>query len=179
MRDLNTQLFFFFNNFAGQSAYSDFAIIFFANYLAYILVAVFIIGLIIWKVPRPVKIRAGLEALVAGVVARGFIVETIRFFYHHPRPFVTITGVFQLFSESSYSFPSGHATFFFALSAVVYHHNKKAGIAFFTLSAIMGLARISAGVHYPLDILGGAVIGWLVGMGTCALMEKFSRKNSQ
>ncbi len=177
MENLNVVIFFLFNQFADQSVFVNRLIVFLAVYLAYILVAAFIIGLVFWNALRAEKIKAAAAALISGVVGRGIFVEAIRFFYHHPRPFVTLSGVHQLFSETSFSFPSGHATFFFALSAVVYHYNKKVGVVFFVLSAIMGLARIAAGVHYPFDIIAGAFIGWLVGLVTCVSVEKFSPKN--
>jgi len=66
-------------------------------------------------------------------------------------------------AENFQSFPSGHAIFFFALSAVAYSFNKKLGIFFLICSIIMGIARIFVGVHWPSDILGGAVLGIMVG----------------
>lgn len=156
------------NQVAGQSAFLDNVIVFFADYLAYILVAVFL-GLFLYKnISRSEKISLFVSAVIGIILGRGIIVETIRYFYHHLRPFVDFPQIHPLLSESSYSFPSGHATFFFTLSAVVYHYDKKTGIVFFVFSAIMGLARIAAGVHYPFDILGGAFIGALIGFG-CSL----------
>ena len=172
MTGLNTSIFFAFNSIAGQSASVDKVIVFFADYLAYILVAVFITILFFQKT-RSEKIRLFLSAIVASIVGRGIVVEVIRFFYHHPRPFVVLENVRQLFAESSYSFPSGHATFFFALSTVLYCRNKYFGATFFVLSLIMGLARISAGVHYPLDILGGAIFGVIVGFASDYAVNKF------
>ena len=43
----------------------------------------------------------------------------------------------------------------------IYFYNKKWGIVFFVAAILMALARIVAGVHYPLDILGGAAVGIL------------------
>ena len=62
---------------------------------------------------------------------------------------------------SNYSFPSGHAALFFAMAMVIYFYNKKWGLWFFGAAILMGLSRIIAGVHYPTDILGGAIIGTL------------------
>ncbi|PIY74247.1 MAG: hypothetical protein COY85_03785, partial [Candidatus Portnoybacteria bacterium CG_4_10_14_0_8_um_filter_40_50] len=41
-------------------------------------------------------------------------------------------------------------------------YNKKLGLWFLGASIFMSLARVVAGVHYPLDILGGAIVGILV-----------------
>ena len=173
MTNINQTIFWAFNDLAGRSAFGDFVIIFFENYLAYILILVFLILLFVWKLPRLEKIACAVSAIVAGILSRGVIVESIRFFYHHPRPFVALSDVHQLFPESGYSFPSGHATFFFALSAVVYRYNKTAGTTFFILSGIMGLARITAGVHYPFDIVGGAILGTLAGFISVTLVRHY------
>jgi undecaprenyl-diphosphatase len=70
--------------------------------------------------------------------------------------------VHSLFAESWYSFPSGHATFFMALAVSIFLSHKKAGYLFMFFALLIGIARIIAGVHFPVDILGGFVIGALV-----------------
>ena len=65
-------------------------------------------------------------------------------------------------AENHCSFPSGHAAFFFALAMAVYFYNKKWGTWFFATAILITVARVIAGVHYPPDILGGAVIGIMV-----------------
>mgnify|MGYP001558745976 FL=1 len=72
----------------------------------------------------------------------------------------------QLLTESSWSFPSGHATFFFALATAVYFYNKKWGIGFFIATIFITVSRVIAGIHYPSDIIGGAFIGILVAYAT-------------
>ena len=133
-------------------------IIFCADYLPY-LVAV---GFVLYAFSRS-KWRLLVGGLVAGLLARGGV-ELIRIFVHRPRPFLADPSIIPLISESSYSFPSGHAAFFFALATVVYAHNKRLGLWFYAAGAAIGLARVLAGVHYISDILGGAVLGIFVGL---------------
>lgn len=177
MTDVNTTIFFWFNSFAGRSEFSDFLITFFANYLAYILIIAFVLIVLLSKSSRAEKFKIAISAFIVGLVGRLLIVESIRYFYHHPRPFVALIEARQLFPETGYSFPSGHATFFFGLSAVLYCFNKKAGKIFFVLSVFMGFTRIMAGVHYPLDILGGAILGTFIGFGSYALLQHFDKKS--
>ena len=131
----------------------DLIIIFSAEYLSYILLGVF---LILFLKNRNKYFL--LVPLISALVSRFIFTEIIRFFYFRPRPF--IGGNIQALIEpiQSASFPSGHAAFFFALSAGVYSFNKTAGIWFFVASSLIGLARVFAGVHYFSDILGGFVI---------------------
>lgn len=81
--------------------------------------------------------------------------------------------VTQLINESGYSFPSGHAAFYFALSMAVYLYNKKLGVILFVVSLIMGIARIYAGVHWPSDILGGIVVGVITALVVNFAARKF------
>lgn len=156
--NLDTQLFYFFNNLAGQSPFFDAVVVFFAFYLAYILIALFLALLLISQYSRREKLQIFFITAVSTIIARFGITEIIRFFYHRPRPFLDLP-VHQLLTESSWSFPSGHATFFFALATVVYLYNKKWGTVFFIATLFMTVSRVVAGVHYPSDIIGGALIG--------------------
>lgn len=171
MNTLNESLFFSLNSLAGQSPFSDNLIMFFAEWLPYLMVA-FALGIfLLWRDEKTKKTGALLGALAAVAISRGVITEGIRFFYHHPRPAAVLEGVKTLLEEKSFSFPSGHGSFFFALSAVIYSYDKRLGIVFFCLSALMGISRISAGVHYPLDILAGAIIGAAVGFASARFVD--------
>lgn len=113
-------------------------------------------------------------ALIAGGVARLVVAETVRFFYDRPRPFEVLDGVKQLvWHDGGGAFPSGHAVFFFAAAAVVSRYYPKTGILFFLAALNLSLARVQAGLHWPSDILGGAVLGILVGIAAVALIRKY------
>src|SRR3989344_5225703 len=101
-----------------------------------------------------------LEALVAAVFSRFIVAEIIRWLWFRPRPFVAENFI-PLISQSPVeaSFPSGHATFYFAFSTIIYFYNKKAGIIFFAASFLIALARVFVGIHWPSDILAGAILG--------------------
>jgi len=130
----------------------------------------------LWGGARLLKIKAFISAVLAVALSNAFFIPLIRFYYPIPRPSVTLSGVLELLTEKSLSFPSGHATFFFALSTVLYLYNRKLGALFLVLSGIMGLARVAAGVHYPFDIIGGAILGVCVGFLTHATVDKFSQR---
>ncbi len=62
----------------------------------------------------------------------------------------------------SYGLPSGHAAFMFALAATMYSFDKRAGRVLFVLAILTGIGRVLAGVHYWYDIVGGAVLGFVI-----------------
>ena len=138
-------------------------IIFLSGYFGYILFAEF---LVFWLVNRKTYPRILWEVIIAIILSRGIITEAIRFFWHRARPFIEQNFVPLIPHADTASFPSGHAAFFFAIGTVLYLHNKKAGIVFLAGSALIVMARILAGLHWPSDIIAGAFIGiasgWLV-----------------
>ena len=153
-------IFNFFHSLAGQSAAMNWLIIFFGKYLAYILVLG--AAVLLWKENswRHRIYKFALLAL-AVILSRGIVAEAIQFFFFRARPFVRLdlTPVFNHGNVAS--FPSGHASVFFALAFAIFLFNKKVGSVFLLGAALMGMARVAAGVHWPLDILAGAVVGIL------------------
>jgi undecaprenyl-diphosphatase len=60
------------------------------------------------------------------------------------------------------SFPSGHAATSFAAATVLSLARPRWAPAFYLLAVAIGFSRVYVGVHYPLDIVGGAALGVLV-----------------
>ena len=162
MERVNQIVFNFIHQFAGRSHFVDGTAVFFAEYLPYLMVFAFLLLAYYQKGTRR-KIYLFCEGAIAVMLSRGIVVELIRLFYHHERPFSFYQFV-PLIPEGGWSFPSGHAAWFFALSMTVWYVNRKWGIGYFALSVIMGIARIYAGVHWPYDVLSGIVVGVLSAM---------------
>ena len=81
-------------------------------------------------------------------------------FYYEKRPFLALKYVHQLiYHKIDNSFPSDHAAITFAIAMSIYMYNKKIGIPFLIAAILIGFARVFSGVHYPLDIIVGAIIG--------------------
>lgn len=167
------QLLYLLNSAAGKSPLLDGLIVFLASYLAYIVVIIFLALVSISQYSKREKWEILLVVGVSTLVARFGVTELIRLFIHRPRPFSDLP-VNQLLTSTEWSFPSGHATFFFALSTAVYLYNKKWGIWFFIATIFITVSRVISGIHYPSDIIGGAFIGIVVAYATFYIARRMS-----
>ncbi|MEK7566777.1 MAG: phosphatase PAP2 family protein [Patescibacteria group bacterium] len=162
---MDTAIFNYLNSFAGRWPLFDLGVIFRAEYFGWWMIfglGIFLAASFYFKRDFHRAKKMVFLALASGVLSRFIIADAIRFFYDRPRPFEVLDGVYQLIGHSGGgSFPSGHATFFFALAGAVFIYYRKWGILFYLLALAMGISRVIAGVHWPSDILGGAVIGIL------------------
>ena len=91
----------------------------------------------------------------------------LKFIFDRPRPCHVLTDVQLLVPcGSGYSFPSSHAVNNLAAAVVLSHFLPRWSWAFYTFASLMAFSRLYVGVHYPSDVLGGALIGlgcgWLV-----------------
>ena len=156
--NLDYRLFAYFNSWAGKNPVFDAIVIFFAHWAVYFLAA----GLAAsWFFNgNKLKSRQALVmAFISFIAARFAIAELIRSFAPRSRPFLAHQVTQLIVKDAEKSFPSGHATALFAIAAAIYFYNKKLGAWLFVIAALVSLARVIAGAHYPLDILGGAVLG--------------------
>ncbi len=170
---LDIYLFRVINNLADQSKFLDFSGVFLADKLAYILVLAAFVIIMLEPNWRQRFFRLFFISFSV-LVARGFMVEIIRWVYARPRPSLFLSDVAVLIHKNLQepSFPSGHAAAFFALAIAFYFVEKKWFPYFLTAAILMGIARVFVGVHYPLDILVGALIGWLGVLLARALIKR-------
>ena len=174
IRALDMAVFWYLNSWAGVTPLGDALIVFCAKYLAYISVLAFLALLFFWRRSRQENIRIFWVTMLSGVIARLGITELIRLFYHRPRPFMAY-HVHQLILDNEWSFPSGHAAFFFAVAVAIFCYNKKWGSVFLVAAVFITVGRVIAGVHYPSDIAGGMLIGVAVAYIVFTLAEKQRR----
>jgi len=81
--------------------------------------------------------------------------------YPEPKPLVHV--------PHSGAFPSGHAAMAFACATVLAWWDLRLAVPAFVLAAAIAWSRVYVGVHWPLDILGGAVLGVLVAIALLKL----------
>lgn len=96
---------------------------------------------------------------VLGLALANLAVMTINHFYFRPRPFATYDVELLFYKPTDSSFPANPVAVAFAAATGVWRGNRRIGAVLYGLASAYGLARIYAGIFYPLDVIGGALIG--------------------
>ena len=144
------------NNFFQKHS-NNFLNKFFGEYLIYGL-PILLIVLFLNKKQQKNALRALFSVILAWPILAHFIGK----WSNRHRPFET-NGIKELlFHRPDYSFPSDHAAAVFAVAASLWFSGEKklAGV-FFGVGIIISFFRISLGLHFPTDILGGFLVGIL------------------
>lgn len=97
-------------------------------------------------------------ALLVGYLVTNLILKNLVL---RVRPYDALVGLQALAGPlSDSSFPSGHATSSIAAGFVVLRGSPRyIGVPAFVLAVLIALSRLYLGVHYPTDVLAGALIG--------------------
>ena len=121
------------------------------------------LAMLLWKPTR----KAGFSALCAMLIGLVVVNFTIKPLVARDRPWLVIENFVNLAPEKDpNSFPSGHtnAAFAFAVAVCMSAPKRWIKITAVCLAVVMGLSRLYVGVHFPSDVLAGAVIGSLCGL---------------
>lgn len=112
------------------------------------------------------KYRVGLAiGMILLVVISDQISSTLlKHLFERPRPCKVLENVHLLVGcTDSYSFPSSHAVNNFAAAMFFTFFYRHLKWILFSVASLMALSRIFVGVHYPSDVVGGALIGLVIG----------------
>lgn len=104
---------------------------------------------------------ASASALVAAAVALA-VNQVISHLWARPRPFTDHPDLTHVLTARTTdpSFPSDHAAAAFAIAFAVLALSRRAGALFLVAATAIGLSRIALGMHYPSDVLAGALVGF-------------------
>ncbi len=137
-------------------------------YLVILLSAIWIFA----KILRRYPIRSGWKDFIANLFVKGVVIfaipvgiatlvsELISVIYVRQRPFVAVSEVKLLVPHSADGgMPSHHIVFMVALITTVFFYERRFATFLALLTLVTGVARVVAGIHYPSDIVAGAVLG--------------------
>ena len=126
---------------------------------------------------KRLKIQKGVLAAMASLGLTSGAVRLCYVFWHRPRPFDELNNVHLLFYRpTDPSFPAEPAAVLFSIAFSIYLVDKKIGRWFVAAAALQGFSRVFVGVHYPLDIVAGALLGIAIAFGVFSLFKYYDVK---
>ncbi|MBQ4612275.1 MAG: phosphatase PAP2 family protein [Clostridia bacterium] len=129
-----------------------------------------IVAVILICIPKTRKagLSMGLAMLMGWIVGNMILKNAVA----RIRPYDVQEGINLLIDRlSSYSFPSGHTLVCFEAATALTMRYRKWGIAALVLAALVAFSRMYLFVHYPTDVLGGAVLGIAFGIFASKLID--------
>ncbi len=168
---LDTSIFFIINR-DLQNPFFDWLMPFVTNKENwYPLFLIIIVGLL-WKGGKKGRIAVALLIPVI-VLSDQISASLIKPFFDRMRPceaFRDLNMVHMLIGlKTSPSFPSSHAANSFAAATFFGHYYPRFKWIYFAIAAVIAYSRVYVGVHYPLDVLAGAILG-----AACAMLVYFA-----
>jgi len=140
---------------------SNAIIIFGAKYLLFLIVGIALVYFL--EQPRNKQKQLIVFGIITCVLV--FIVAQVATrFYYDARPFVAGHFLPLIPHDPDNGFPSDHTLLASAAAMVIFYFNRKIGTLLLILAALVGVARVMAGVHNPIDIIGSIVISIVVSL---------------
>ncbi len=165
------------NGFAGKWELLDHAFrIIASDYLLMLLLATVPLGF--WfagkDVAERMKFQRSAMVAVASIGIGNFIVEFVtNALWARARPFDELGDAVNLmfYRSTDPSFPSNPIVVAFALAAAIGLSNRRVGFIMLSTASLFAVARVFVGASYPIDVIGGAIIGVLVAGFSYLLFE--------
>lgn len=111
------------------------------------------------------KIRTFFTSALLGWLTLQIIIMVIKSIIKIPRPYLSLDITpLVLIPPTNSSFPSEHSALAFLIATLVFFQHNKWGIIYFAGALLVGIGRILANVHYPIDIIFGSILGITTGI---------------
>lgn len=132
---------------------------------------------IVLLIPKKTR-KAGIAALAALAIGALITNVALKNIIARIRPYEVVEGLKLLIEpQSDFSFPSGHTCASIGAALAMYPFlERKWGIPLVILAVLISLSRLYVGVHYPTDVLGGAVVGAFAAWGAVRIVKRREMK---
>lgn len=151
-------------------------IIFTGKYLIFIIGLIAIIATLFSE--KTVRNNIIILAIISSLIALALAL-VIGSFYYDPRPFVIDHFIPLIPHSPDNGFPSDHTLFGMVAAATMFIYHRKIGILLGILAILVGIARVIAGIHHPIDIIGGVLIAFAATSIAWLILKVLSRKLSK
>ena len=104
--------------------------------------------------------------LAVGIVVGGLMLLPVKVVLPRARPLVVVQGVRVLDIEGGGSFPSGHSKNAFTAFTILGSKWSRLRLPLGVVTCLIAVSRVYVGVHWPFDVIVGAIVGWAIGLLT-------------
>ena len=165
MAHADEKVFHWINGLAGHVSFFDRIIEWLvSDYMTPVALALVLVGL--WFAGSDMLTRQmyqiGLFVALTSMALSSLAVYIINWQYFRPRPFVDHDVTLLFYQPTDSSFPANSMAATFGIAAAVWGVNRRIGTVLLIAATLYGFARVYAGVHYPLDIVAGALIAMVI-----------------
>ena len=163
------EIFFYYINGNLQNPFCDAVMPYITHFGGFVWLLIIVIAIILYaklrnrQTLKKIAILALIALLFSDLIAYG-----LKLIVQEPRPYLTLDNVRLLIREDDiFAFPSGHATstlavvsvFLLNIEELIKKHYVIASVLLMAFAVVILFSRIYCGVHYPFDVLAGALIG--------------------
>lgn len=164
--NLNIDLLYFLNRLTSISGLVSMICVFLSGIFAFAIFPIFFVYYAYTHVTQRMYFFA---LIFSTLLTTWLLAEGIKRIIKIPRPYITHNTIHTFTHSSGYSFPSEHAAVYSALAFLAFSIDIRLGIITTVVAFLIGISRINLGVHYPIDV----VTGWIVGILVAILFTHF------
>lgn len=117
--------------------------------------------------------RCGVSVVVSVALAYVVVDVILKPLVCRERPFEVMDLELIISAPDTWSFPSGHAASAFAGATAILLNNPRAGCVALVYAALVGVSRVYLCVHWPTDVIAGALTGIAIGVFAVWFMSRW------
>ncbi|MCX7861991.1 MAG: phosphatase PAP2 family protein [Bacteroidales bacterium] len=144
-----------------RNKHFDNSLIFISNSRSIVSISTFACFVTYGYLKKDSTIKQKALSIGIGLAAASFLTQSLKYSFNRKRPYVTHPEIQKLSSGGSPSFPSGHTSEAFSAATAFSLEYKRwyISVPAFIWASSVAYSRMHLGVHYPSDVLAGAIIG--------------------